>query len=346
MARLVYRLAGQKRSNPTESGYYASGSKNGSQMDTYKPMPFSRSLPRWHRIVEIVNGKKKPRQIGYSPTEDTIYLDEMREPEKLMKPKFRNGILLVDNDKDPLLEEMLDKLDINGSNPDRDKTSKVIFTKMNKEASAAAELDKKEKISKNLSVFWELPDNKLQAIANSSGISTNRPTNVWKHNLYNWASSNVKEFNDLCNDPDVRTVDLISRAENTSVLIFEVHEWKYKGNKILTVSPQKNRYTELVKRLVNDPALLTSITNDVAIIDGSEELVLKSGEKINVAKISAEDLLELAIKEEVVSYKHGYGYELVKDGTLISGKSRDSMLEKFRYDTPVKRSVVEALIKQ
>jgi hypothetical protein len=336
MSSLVYRLGksgGQKRSNDRDLGYYASGSTNG-QRDVNKPMPYSRSLARFYRVrLKDENGKEKVHRIGYSPGENTIFIDDFVDPEApLVKVRFKKGILVVDDEKEPQLAEFLETLDINESNKNRNKRSKVVFHRVNKNEKAEGILKKEEIIAKKLAIFWDIPITKKQAIANWVGIRTLEVApEIWQHHLYQWAKNNVGEFNDIYHNPDVDYMDYVARAENTQVLRWNANAWYYNDVKIMVTSSSKNRYKDLVKRFLNDPQLYKAVVDTVREKEGLAPEV-KEEKKYDLDVMTAEEILNAAKKEDIVDYRPGTGHFIVATGKLIGSKSTDSAIEAITKD--------------
>lgn len=329
MARLVYKLTGQKRSDEEGSGYIAEKT-TGQQKGRFQPMPYTRSLPRFHRIVETVNGKKKVRQIAYAPTEDTIYMDEFIDPNaKIVKPKFKNGYLIVDDDVDPKLPEYLAKLDSNASKENRDHKVPVKFIRLDKKGDAEAKLQKEEAVAKELSVFWELPIEKRQAIANSVGIPTqNQEDSIWLLRLFSWAQLNPKDFTKAYNNPDIEYIDTVSRAEKLGILRFDSYTWSYNNVAIMKVAHTKNRYAELASKLLNEPQLERAISNDVNQKLGITTMTVSENyDDVDFIEITSEQLLELAKKAGVVKYHAGKHHEVVTTGKAFGSKSNASAIE-------------------
>lgn len=346
MASLVYRLGksgGQKRSKATDLGYYATGSKDG-QQDPYKPMPYSRTLPRFHTIREKdESGKLKVRKIAYSPQESSIYMDEWVNPHSpIIKPKFKRGFLIIDENKEPQLIELMNKLDGNESNPNRSERAKVLFHQVNKSKKAKEILAQEERVSKELSVFWDLPFTRKQAIANWVGIRTsNVDTNMWQHNLFLWAKHNVKKFKEVYHNPDLEYVDFISRAENIGLLKFNVNTWKYGDVKILVVSRGDMRYSKLVERLLNEPTLYKSITDDVLRAEGKSNLIVTEEEKYDFDAMTAEDLLEKAKDREIVKYKGKTGFYIVDTGKVIGKVTKESAIKAIETEPYLREQIEE-----
>jgi|TARA_R110000782_G_scaffold16029_1_gene46349 hypothetical protein len=324
MSSLVYRLGKsneQKRSNDIELGYYAAGTTAG-QRDANKPMPYSRSLKRYHTVrYTDDNGKVRIRKIGYAPEEDTIYLDDFVNPNSaLVKPKFKKGILIVDSVRQSLLVELLDKLNENENNPDRDPKASIVFHKIDRVKKAKGILEREEKVTKELAMFWDIGVTKKQALANWLGIRTHgRSLEEFSHDLYFFAKNNVKEFTEAYHNPDVEYLDYISRAENLSILKFNTHTWEYNEMKILVVSSNKNKYIGLVKHFINNPPLYTAMVNDVRSKEGFTKFedLGDSGRDIDFSTIKGEEMLAIAIEDEIVVYKTGYGFEIVATEKII-----------------------------
>ena len=346
MSSLVYRLGksgGQKRSKATDLGYYATGSKDG-QQDPHKPMPYSRTLPRFHTIREKdETGKVRPRKIAYSPQEESIYMDMWVDKNSpIVKPKFKKGFLIVDEDKESQLVELMNKLNSNESKPDRDTRVPVLFHQVNKSKKAAEILANEERVAKELAVYWDLPYTRKQAIANWVGIRTaNEDPNMWQHALFLWAKHNVKKFKEVYHNPDLEYMDFISRAENIGLLKFNVNTWKYGEVKILVVSRNDMRYEKLVERLLNEPALYKSISDDVLRAEGKSNLIVTEKEKFDFEAMTAEDLLEKAKKHDLVKYKGGTGFYIVDTGKAVGKSTKEDAIKSIETDPYLRKQIEE-----
>jgi len=339
MSYLVYRLGkrgGQKRSNDTSLGYYAAGTLGG-QRDSYAPMPVSRGLPRFERVrVKGEDGKTRVKRIGYCPNEQTIFLDDyINEDSKPKKLKFKKGVLRVDPDKDPIMYEFLENSNFNEDNPNRDPNAPIKFHRNDKHKSATDALKRKEKINKELSLFWDLPLTKKRAIANYVGVPTaEKDPSVWTWKLFLWAENNVKKFVSAYHSQDLDYADYISRAEHMGILRYNAGEWTHHDVKILTVGRHQNQYEELIKHLINNPKLNLHIRNDVKAKEGRTDLQVDETMTIDFAKLSGEEMLDLAIEKRVVKYNQGHGYHIVaidkyigEDGITKSKKGAIELLE-------------------
>lgn len=343
MARSVYKLTGQKKSSEVNLGYYAEGIQGG-QRSPMTPMPYTRSLPRFHRIIETdENGRKIARQIAYAPSENTFYIDEfVNKDAKVVKPKFKKGFLIVDTDVDPLLPEYLAKLDCNASNENRNKKVPVKFIQLDKERDAKNKLDAEQKVATELLVFWDLPHERITAISNSVGIRTlNRPTAVWKHELFKWAEMNVDKFVAAYNNPEIEYVDTISRAENLGILKFDSFTWFYNSVSIMKVAQSKNRYTQLVAKLINDTPLERAISNEVNQKLGlSDRTISEQAESINFDEVDSKALLKMAKEHGVIKYKTGHGHYLVSTDRKIGTQSTDSAIEAIEEEHLLRDQII------
>lgn len=351
MSYLVYRLGKrgkQKRSNELDRGYYATGTTSGLR-DPYKPMPYSRTLSRFHKIREKdENGNVRVRTVGYSPYENTIYIEDFVDKNsKLVKPKFIKGILRVDLEREPMLAELLNKLDYCEDKEGRDAKKPVKYHRVDKVKSAKDSLGKKEKVVKELAVFWQLPITKKQAIANAYGIRTKGvDLDVWQHELLLHAEQDPARFVEIYQNPDLEYLDYITRAENMNILSYNVNEWSYNEVKILSVSKASNKYDALVKHLINNPQLNLTIKNDVRGKEGYTELEVEQGVKVDFTKISGSDLLDMALEKRVVEYRPGKGFCIIAtDKYFGETKSKDSAREALETDALLFQQVVAQLIK-
>lgn len=324
MARLVYKLVGQKKSDESEKGYYAESLANGQKLP-FKPMNVSRALPRFFRIREMdeKTGKTKVKQIAYAPSENTIYVEDFIDPKaKIEKIKFKKGFLFVDSEREPQKQEFLDKIPYNAESPIRTDRDPIKFMRIDNEAKANEILKKEETIARELNVFWELPMEKRRAIANAVSINTFRDHSLWAYDLYEWARRNVGEFKKKYHDPDIDYIDMISRAEILGILKWGDNTWFYNDVAVMKISTAKNRYTEFVGKLINEPQLENAIANDVAVKEGkSARTIGEQQEEIDFSEVDSSALLKLAKEKGVVKYNAGIGHEVVVTGHKFGDKS-------------------------
>lgn len=346
MSYLVYQLGkrgGQKRSSDTDLGYYAQGTTTGIR-SPWKPMPVNRSLHKYERIrLKDESGNVQVKRIGYSPDEQTIFVDDFENPRydekgnpKFYMPKinFKKGILKVDPEKEPLLYERLEMSNYNEDNPNRDPNKEIKFHRVDRQQSAKEALANKEKITKELAVFWDMPLTKKRAIANFVGIPTaEKAEEVWVWRLYTWAQANVDKFVSAYNSQDLDYADYISRAEHMKIIRFNAGEWLYNDVKILPVSSNRNPYEELIKHLIRNPKLNVAIRNDVKAKEGRTDFIVED-DVIDFAHMTGEEMLALAQEKRVVEYKQGHGYYIIaidkyigEEGKTLSKKAAAELID-------------------
>jgi hypothetical protein len=346
MANLVYRLGQsgrQKRSNPSDLGYYATGSRDGGNQDLAPPMPYSRRFKAIHTVRVEKDGKIIPRKVAYSPDEESIFMDDwVDKNSKVVKIKFKKGMLMVDEDNEPQLIELLSLLDGNESKPNRDTKTPVLFHQINKSKKAEEVLLNEERVAKELAVYWDLPYTRKQAIANWVGIRTaNQDPNMWQHSLFLWAKHNVKKFKEVYHNPDLEYMDFISRAENIGLLKFNTNTWKYGEVKMLVVSRNDMRYEKLVERLLNEPSLYKSIADDVLRAEGKSNLIVAGKEKFDFDAMTAEDLLDKAKKHDLVKYKGGTGFYIVDTGKAVGKSTKEDAIKSIETDPYLRQQIEE-----
>lgn len=347
MSRLVYKLVGQKRSDTSALGYYAKGDMT-NKMEPLAPISYSRSLPLFHRI-SMWNEKTKryePKRVAYSPYEKSIYVDEWINPNsKAIKPRFKEGILIVETRHQQALADLLDILPSNGSNPNRDEKDPIKFIQLNKGKQAEDALKQGEKVVKEILLFFELPTEKLRAIANSVGLLTNSTESVWKYKLYQWAQNHPDDFVKHSRNPELDYVDTISRAELLGIIKFESSAWSFKGNQVLKVSQIKNPYTELAGKLINEPPLERAIANEVAEKEGKSNRTIGEAMKdVNMDEINGVALIDLAMQHKVLKYNTGVGYEFIITGDKVpGGRKKEDAAEAIDADPELRSAIIKEL---
>ncbi len=349
MASLVYRLGksdGQKKSKPTDLGYYATGDRNGGNVSQAMPMPYSRRLKAIHTVRVEKDGKKVPRKVAYSPNEESIFMDEWIDPNSpIEKLKFKKGILIIDGDRQPQKAELADILDSNENNPNRDTKTAVVFHQVNKSKEAARILVKEERVAKELAHFWDIPFTRKQALANWMGINTYGDENLWVHRLYMLAKSDVKKFKEVFNNPDLEYMDFISRAENIGLIRFNTNSWKYGDVKLLIVPRHDMRYQKLIEYLINEPLTYKAIHDEVLKAEGKSSLIVTEEAKYNFEAMTAADLLEAAKENKLVKYKGATGFYVVDSGKTIGTKTKESAIAAIESE-PLLRQMIEEEFKK
>jgi len=342
MARSVYQLAGQKMSG--NIGYRTTGEHS-------KPFPYNRSLALYHRIIEEekdINGvsRKVVKRVGYSPNENTIYIDQFLDPQsKLEKIRFKNGYCLADDEREPQKKLLLDLLDINGSKKGRDAKVTAKYIRVDRNEKAETILRHEESIIKELSIFWELPHEKIRAIANSIGLSTYgvEPA-IWKYHLLEWAKINLTKFKEAYQDPELDYIDTISRAEELGLLKFDLQTWKFNEVPIMKVSINKNKYKELTAYMMNQPQWANTISNEVAVKEGkSLRTIGEDKTSFDFTDMNGEDLLRLSIEHGVMVYRTGHGYKIVNTDYQVGGISKKSAVAAIESEDVVRQQIIAQL---
>lgn len=364
MARLVFALATrQKRTDQKTGGYWARGNSDGSgAVEQVKPIPHTRTLPAFFRVMEWDDKLKKkvPKRVGYCPDEQSIYVDEWvgfegqdlkHKIRKAQKIKFSQGYCVVDDEKEPLKAELLQKIDINGSKVGRDESVKPKFFELNKEKDAKKILDAEKKKTLEIASFWSTPIEKLQAVANAIGIITQPDSLVWVHKLYRWAENHVDEYSKQLKNPDLDYLDTVTKAENLGIIKFDENTWFISyGNgdvpqPILKVSPLKKQHVELANKLINDPPLERAIVNSIAEKEGKvSRKIGEAMQDVNMDEIDSIALIDLAVTHKVLEYHQGKGYEVLTTGLKIpNSRSKAGAAEAIDADPILREAIIKEL---
>lgn len=340
MARLVYRLAKQKKNGEGVMGFADS------------PFPFTRSLSRFHRVrqKDPTTGKIRVRMAAYAPNETSIFVDEWSDSNaRTEKVRFEKGFCVVDPELEPQKVALLEILNENGSNPDRDTKVDVKYIRIDKNKDAENFLKNEERVTKELLSFWSLDYNTKRAIANSFGITTyNIPEATWSHQLYAKAKMNIEEFTKMVNNSELPFIDVVSRAEALGVIRIEAYDCYFGDMPIAKLVVVKNKYTQLADLLINNPQLYNNILSAVLEKEGNKKVAVESKEENpaeDLSKLQADELFNYAKDSNCIKYETGKGYRIIVTGEYFGGNSKESAIKAIEDDKGLRLRIEKQLSK-
>jgi hypothetical protein len=330
--QIIYRLLKEKDiSGPKVSGYK-------------KRYPYTYSLPAISRITY----KGVIRKVRYCPLEDSIFMDEQAPDAKSQKIRFENGMVVVDPVADPNKYEILENLNFNLSNKNRQKNREALYYRYDPNQKAEEALKKEEERASRLGVFWEMPLEKSRAMASALGIKTDGiEVGIWKLKLFEACRNNIDKFEEMYYSPDTELIQLINNARDLGFISSKDRDWYYGKVRILSVGIGRNMYIELSRHLNNNPNILESLTADVK---GRAESFNKE-EKIGTkyALLTEEDVFDMAKEIGILKYKRGYGYyftddEANLDQLLLSDRSKAFAQKVISENPEIKKRLFDKYI--
>lgn len=180
--------------------------------------PLTHTLPA---VQEIYDPQTKSRRIiRCCRGEKSIFQDEQNPNSEVRRIVFKNGIFLVDERETQLLN-FLEVCDWNYSNESRDQRVKAIFYRLDKEDDAREEnkyLDisfEAESIARGMSI------DEMLDFCRSARIKIDRSIEEIKYDVFHTARSNPDYFLDVYNDPVMKRLSVIRKAEEEGVLFFD-----------------------------------------------------------------------------------------------------------------------------
>jgi hypothetical protein len=186
--------------------------------------PLSHSLSPFQEIYDP--SSKSRRIIRCCIGERSIFKDEQSPTSQVQRLVFKNGILAVD-ERDVNIINFLETCDWNASNENRDSRVKKIFYKLDKEADAKENNDyldvsfEAESIARGMS-FDELLD-----FCRSARVNINRGAEEIKYDVFNMARNEPEYFLEMYNDPVMKRLSIIRKAEEEGFLYFDTSKRQF-----------------------------------------------------------------------------------------------------------------------
>lgn len=181
--------------------------------------PLTHSIPS---VMEVYDEKTKSRRyIRCCSAEKSIFMDEQNPSSAIRRIVFNSGVLAID-ERDVNIINYLNACDMNFSKANRDERVKAVFKLLDVEEDARLENEdmnmsfEAESIARNMA-FDELLD-----FCRGADISIDRGAEEIKYDVYRIARNSPEYFLDMYNDPVVKRLSVIRKAEDDGVLYFDV----------------------------------------------------------------------------------------------------------------------------
>jgi len=296
MPTIRYKLLKSKDlSNPMTKGYQVK-------------YPQSYSLPAIMRVhvQDDKTGEIKVRKVRYCENETSIFFDEQDPKAPAKKIKFVSGVREVDTDLEPNLWKIMELVDLNASKPNRNKKRQAIFERYDPEAKHKIQLQEKKKVTQNVSKFWSLNEEEMEAVAVEMGVKVKDvPAATWKMELLKSAENNSEVFAEIAGS-NLKASICANKAIRYSIVKSKNQKW-YWGEVELCVIPKSiTERAALIGYLEREAATMDAINVEISQFEA------KLHGKTTVEKIAdsftAAEALESGMKAGVVIYERGRGW--------------------------------------
>ena len=191
------------------------------------------------------------REMKYCKNQKTVFVDEMKGPQRLGHIIFRDGMLYV-----PKNEVTLQKL-LSIYHPLAGK----IFAEVDNEVKAETDLDILELEIEALNAAQQMEVDQMEAILRTelgSKVSSMKSKEL-KRDLLIFARNNPKLFLELANDDNINIRNMGIKAVEASILTLSNDQrtftWAKTGKKIVTVPFDENAYSALAAFFKTDEGI-------------------------------------------------------------------------------------------
>ena len=191
------------------------------------------------------------REIKYCRNQQTVFVDEMKGPQRLGHIVFRNGKLLVEKE-----QTMLQKF-LSLYHPDRN----LLFEEYNAEKIAEQDIDILELRLDAMNVANSLEVDRAEAILRTEyGNSVSKMTSKeLKRDLLIFAQNNPILFLELVNDENINIRNVGIKAVEAGIIKLSedqrTFKWGSNGRKLMTVPFDENPYSALAAYFKTDDGI-------------------------------------------------------------------------------------------
>jgi len=191
------------------------------------------------------------REIKYCRNQQTVFVDEMKGPQRLGHIVFRNGKLLVEKE-----QTMLQKF-LSLYHPDRD----LLFEEYNAEKIAEQDIDILEMRLDAMNAAKSLEVDRAEAILRTEyGNSVSKMTSKeLKRDLLIFAQNNPILFLELVNDENINIRNVGIKAVEAGIIKLSedqrTFKWGSNGRKLMTVPFDENPYSALAAYFKTDDGI-------------------------------------------------------------------------------------------
>jgi hypothetical protein len=191
------------------------------------------------------------REIKYCRNQQTVFVDEMKGPQRLGHIVFRNGKLLVEKEQ-TILQKFLSIY-----HPDRD----LLFTEYNAEKIAESDIDILEMQLEAMNAAKALEVDRAEAVLRTEyGNAVSKMTSKeLKRDVLIFAQNNPVLFLELVNDENINIRNVgIKAVEQNIIKLSEdqrTFKWASNGRKLMTVPFDENPYSALAAYFKTDEGI-------------------------------------------------------------------------------------------
>jgi hypothetical protein len=191
------------------------------------------------------------REIKYCRNQQTVFVDEMKGPQRLGHIVFRNGKLLVEKE-----QTMLQKF-LSLYHPDRN----LLFEEYNAEKIAEQDIDILEMRLDAMNAANSLEIDRAEAILRTEyGNSVSKMTSKeLKRDLLIFAQNNPILFLELVNDENINIRNVGIKAVEAGIIKLSedqrTFKWGSNGRKLMTVPFDENPYSALAAYFKTDDGI-------------------------------------------------------------------------------------------
>jgi len=163
--------------------------------------PSIKRLPHEETIYDPI--KKSNRIIRYAPGEQSVYKDEQPEKVVLGDIVFQNGTIVVQY-TNPLLLTYLGLSNYNQSNPSRMRGFKAVFSELDPEGDAHAQIDIEIEQLKAGNAVLQMDFSELKAYARVLGVNISNGADMIRHDMLKKAKASPAMFMAGIDDPIIK----------------------------------------------------------------------------------------------------------------------------------------------
>lgn len=306
MAKVTYRLAQFKRVTNEMGGYR-------------KSYPTSYTLPSIVRLTtQDDKGDFVTQKLRYAKGAKSIYFDENKE-EKATAVKFEYGYLDVDTNKDPLLYQFMETIDLNGSKNNRNKSKPILFYREDLAAEASSKMKSRESLAKRTEKFWVLSEAEREAVAVLMGVRTQgKDTPVWSFELMERVMADVDSFEKILANNDLTRVSFINKAQKFGLLELVNRKWYFNSAEVVEVPVGIDPYTHLTGWINKNEATFDSWKK--TILEKEQRITSIPAIREAASSMTGHEALELGMKHKVLMYDRGRGWRFTEENSVMKGE--------------------------
>jgi hypothetical protein len=296
---VIYRLAKAKNISNGKGGYK-------------KVFPTNYILPRIVRLnYQDENGNFKVKKLRYCPSSSSILFDD-NKTESAAAIEFKYGFLEVDPNKDPMLYEFMETIDINGSKKNRNKSKPILFYRLDYAVDAKKEIEDSKTLSEKMSKFWEMSNAELKAVALLWGVKVKGvESSIWMRDLMHKVTNNINQFYKIVDDNDLTRVSFIAKAEEFGLLEKVGKKWYFNGAEVVEVPVGLDPYTHLTG-WINKNEIVFETWKKV-ILEKEQRIAAIPAIEAAVEAMTGHEALEFGMQQKVLTFDRGKGWRFTEE---------------------------------